>query len=158
VRLAAWLGHYAADAHMPLHTTKNYDGKETGNDGIHKRFEVEMVDRFPEFERLTASPGRPVQYVHNIPEFVFTFVLSSYRCVPQLFHADNIARQADPDFGDRYYHELRDASAGKLAMQRMTDAAHNIASLWYTAWVDAGKPPLPKEQLAQPPDEATLKE
>jgi hypothetical protein len=158
VRLASWLGHYTADAHMPLHTTKNYDGKETGNDGIHKRFEVEMIDRFPEFTTLTASPARPVRYVRNVPAFVFAFTLSSYRYVSKLLQADDVARQADPNLGDRYFRELHDASAGRLAMQRMTDSAYDLAALWYTAWVDAGKPRLPDTPAPQLSDDATPRE
>lgn len=153
VRLAAWLAHYVADAHMPLHTTKNHDGQETGNDGIHKRFELEMVDRFPEFGRLTASPAFGVRYVRDIPAFVFSFTLSSYRYISKLLKADNVARQTDPSYGERYYSALRDASAGHIAQQRMTDAAHAIASLWYTAWVDAGSPKLPDIAVPQPPDD-----
>ena len=46
VTWAADLGHYTADSHQPLHCTKNYDGQNTGNDGVHFRFEVMMMDRF----------------------------------------------------------------------------------------------------------------
>ncbi len=158
VRLAAWLGHYVADAHMPLHTTKNYDGKETGNDGIHRRFEVDMVDRFSEFQRLSASPALSVRHVKDVPDFVFAFTLASYRYIPKLFQADDIARKTDPNLADRYYQALRDASAGHIAMQRMTDAAHALASLWYTAWVDAGKPELPQGVVEMPADWTNLRE
>ena len=158
VRLASWLGHYVADAHMPLHTTRNYDGKETGNDGIHKRFEVDMIDQFPEFTILAASPAQPVRYVRNVPSFVFAFTLASYRYIPRLLQADDVARRADPSLGERYYRELRDASAGRLAMQRMTDSACDIASLWYTAWVNAEKPPLPDTPASQLSDDATTRE
>ena len=33
------LGHYVADSHVPLHTTKNYDGQLTGQKGIHAFWE-----------------------------------------------------------------------------------------------------------------------
>jgi hypothetical protein len=33
--IAAELGHYIGDAHTPLHTTVNYDGQLTGQDGRH---------------------------------------------------------------------------------------------------------------------------
>lgn len=29
------LGHYVADAHVPLHTTENYNGQKTNQIGIH---------------------------------------------------------------------------------------------------------------------------
>src|SRR5258706_2061936 len=35
LRLSADLGHYVADAHVPLHTTNNYDSQLTGQNGIH---------------------------------------------------------------------------------------------------------------------------
>lgn len=35
LRLSADLGHYVADAHVPLHTTENYNGQLSGQTGIH---------------------------------------------------------------------------------------------------------------------------
>jgi hypothetical protein len=43
---AADLGHYVADSHQPLHCTINYDGQRSGNEGVHLRFEVTMMDRY----------------------------------------------------------------------------------------------------------------
>src|SRR5690606_28898670 len=35
LRFSADLGHYVADAHVPLHTTENYNGQLSGQTGIH---------------------------------------------------------------------------------------------------------------------------
>ena len=35
LRYAADIGHYIGDAHVPLHTTKNYNGQLTNQKGIH---------------------------------------------------------------------------------------------------------------------------
>src|SRR5262245_41187053 len=43
---AATLGHYVADSHVPLHAVVNYDGKDTGQPGVHGRWEAGMVERF----------------------------------------------------------------------------------------------------------------
>ena len=43
---AAALGHYVADAHVPFHATRNYDGQLSGNSGIHARWETQLVERF----------------------------------------------------------------------------------------------------------------
>jgi hypothetical protein len=40
----------------------------------------------------------------------------------------------------------------------MTDSAYDIATLWYTAWVDAGKPRLPDTPAPQLSDDATPRE
>jgi hypothetical protein len=45
VQFSADLGHYVADLHMPLHSSENYDGQRSGNNGIHGRFEWQMIER-----------------------------------------------------------------------------------------------------------------
>src|SRR5687767_8572638 len=34
LKISAELGHYIGDAHVPLHTTENYNGQRTGQEGI----------------------------------------------------------------------------------------------------------------------------
>ncbi len=46
---AAALGHYVADAHEPLNTTKNYDGQLTGQMGLAERFAAHVIDRYTSF-------------------------------------------------------------------------------------------------------------
>ena len=41
---AGLMGHYFADLSQPLHVTENYDGRSTGQKGIHHWFEESMVD------------------------------------------------------------------------------------------------------------------
>ncbi|MGC6428813.1 MAG: hypothetical protein ACON4Y_05945 [Flavobacteriales bacterium] len=40
------LGHYIADANVPLHTTINYDGQLTGQKGIHAFWESRLPELF----------------------------------------------------------------------------------------------------------------
>jgi len=46
IRLAGELGHYIGDAHVPLHTTVNYNGQLTGQDGIHAFWETRIPELF----------------------------------------------------------------------------------------------------------------
>jgi hypothetical protein len=46
LRVSADLGHYVADAHVPLHTTKNYDGQLTGQTGIHGFWESRLPELY----------------------------------------------------------------------------------------------------------------
>src|SRR4051812_18380705 len=41
---SAVLSHYTGDSFQPLHAAVNYDGKDTGQTGIHSRFETELFD------------------------------------------------------------------------------------------------------------------
>src|SRR5690606_13006765 len=48
LKISADLGHYIADAHVPLHTTENYNGQHTGQKGIHGFWESRLPELFSE--------------------------------------------------------------------------------------------------------------
>ena len=52
------IGHYVADAHVPLHAVLNYNGQLTGQTGIHNRWEDELFVRYQ--KQLVIKPG-PLQ-------------------------------------------------------------------------------------------------
>lgn len=140
--LAGHLGHYVADGHQPLHTTRNHDGQLTGNDGIHKRFETEMIRRFlAEYQDLAAFT-RPAQETGDPVAFTFDFLIDSYVWVDNLLRADTLAKRGVQGYEDAYYAALH-FFAGKLAKLSMAQAATDLGSLWYSAWIEAGRPKVP---------------
>ena len=46
LKISAELGHYLADAHVPLHTTENHNGQLTGQEGIHAFWESRLPELF----------------------------------------------------------------------------------------------------------------
>ena len=46
LKVSAELGHYIGDAHVPLHTTENYNGQLTGQEGIHGLWESRLPELF----------------------------------------------------------------------------------------------------------------
>jgi hypothetical protein len=46
LRQSAELGHYIADAHVPLHTTSNYNGQLTNQLGLHAFWESRIPELF----------------------------------------------------------------------------------------------------------------
>ena len=74
---AAYLSHFVADTTMPLHTTRNYDGQLTGNNGIHRRIEVEIVARFHNVSMIAPSGitevGDPVEWTFQQLERSLSF-------------------------------------------------------------------------------------
>ncbi len=141
-RIAAHLGHYVADGHQPLHTTTNHDGQLTGNRGIHTRFEDEMIRRhIAQYEDLAAFT-QPAQRATDPMAFTFDYLIDSYIWVDNLLRADTLASQGVPGYGDAYYAALH-VFAGKLAKLSMAQAATDLGSLWYSAWIEAGRPEIP---------------
>src|SRR5262249_18480021 len=88
VLFSAALSHYMQAANQPFHATINYDGQLTGNNGIHSRFERDLVERFE--SRLTISPAAP-RPILNARDAAFDTLLASYQLVDGILQADTEA-------------------------------------------------------------------
>ena len=159
-RQAGALAHYAADLHMPFHTTRNFDGQETGNEGIHFAVEVGLVKRNEPFFAAEIRKDRgAVVYVEDAEAALFRWLIAAHGRVAPILEADSAARRATgyhpglpenkADLDDLpseraapYYRALKkelDARGNPVAAS-MRDASADVARLLYTAWVRAGKP------------------
>ncbi len=94
VLVAADLGHYVADGHMPLHICKNYNGQLTGNSGIHSRYESTMIKA-----HITEInyPGSDVSVIHDVRGYIFSYLYDTYPYVDSILIADNYARETAGD-------------------------------------------------------------
>jgi len=157
--IAADLGHYVGDAHMPLHTTLNHNGQYTGQQGIHAFWEAQLPELFGRDYNLYTGPAT---YIPDVEKAVWAMIDSSHRLVYPLLYAEGKMKKDNPvdkqyvmgaggqpqknKFGQpvhayeyaHVYHELLDGMVEK----QMRKAIKMTASLWYTAWVNAGKPDL----------------
>lgn len=136
---AADLGHYVGDAYQPLHCTVNYDGQLTGNGGIHSRYESTMIGQY--ISSLSVHPDS-VRYVSDVYGLALSVVLHSNTYVDSILQADNAARTASGWNGggnapQAYYATLWERT-GRLTQEVLQGATQDLASLWYTAWVNAG--------------------
>ena len=153
--LSADLGHFIGDGHQPLHTTVNYDGKDSGNDGIHAMFETLMLNHY--MDEYKPAKLKIIE-IKNLDEAVFAWLIESYRLLDDLLEADTKARESlspkqqealivrydtDPASLPRGYLDDLYGSAGKLAWQQMDLAAIRLPSLWHWAWLEAGSPTPP---------------
>ncbi|MEY3052215.1 MAG: hypothetical protein RLY31_2000 [Bacteroidota bacterium] len=156
LRLAADLGHYIADAHVPLHTTENYNGQLTGQYGIHAFWESRLPELFAE-DNYDFWIG-PAHFLADPNAFFWNILLDSHRLVDSVLQTEKNLRQTFPtdrqlcfeskgrsvvkvpceDFSAAYHQQL-----GNMVESRMRKAIHAVASAWYTAWVLAGQPDLP---------------
>ena len=153
---SADLGHYIADAHVPLHTTENYNGQLTGQRGIHGFWE----SRIPELkaEDYDYFVGR-AKYVDSPIKSAWKIVYDSHMGVDSVLKFEAALNKEFPQ-DRKYSYENR----GNLMMKvysieytnrydlmikgqverRMRESIIMVGSLWYTAWVNSGKPNLEK--------------
>ncbi len=142
-RCAAALGHYVADAHQPLHTTEHYDGSRTEDgSGLHLRWEEKMPFFFWKTELISPAPA---QYIKDPWSAVLQWLDQSHARFRPIYTADQKASdESDEGVGSAdYYGRLWKDSRG-VFVDQVNAAVSDLSSLWYTAWIRAGRPPIPK--------------
>jgi hypothetical protein len=153
LKLSAELGHYIADAHVPLHTTENYNGQLTGQDGIHGFWESRLPESFS--GNYNFFVGR-AEYIPDIQSAAWQAIRSSHAMVDQVLGEEKkLASQFEERkfafetrgkvtvrvFSAEYsmaYHRI----LGGMVEERMRASIKTTGDFWYTAWVDAGQPDL----------------
>ena len=155
---AADIGHYVGDAYQPLHCTVNYDGRMTGNDGIHSRYESGLVNQYQSLLTVMADTLDPVTdpYLYMLDRIVRSNAL-----VDSIMKGDNAAKLASGWTGSgtpppAYYTALWEKT-GTMTSQLIQDATVAVASLWQYAWTQAGlMTPLTVAHTPTLPDAAAL--
>lgn len=135
-QIAAELGHYVADSHQALHLTLNYNGQMTNNYGIHSRYETEMINSH--LDAIT-FPDSIAGYWDSPVDSVFDYVSEIYPIVDLIMAADDRAYQVDSNHGNTYYSMMWDDLAD-TTIWTLNRAVIDLASVWYTAWINAGSP------------------
>ena len=169
LKYSADIGHYIADAHVPLHTTENYNGQFTGQRGIHGLWESRLVEINAEnYGYFVGKAG----YVKSVLDFTWEAVEESHLALDSVLKME---RELTAEFpSDRKYaFEQRGNTTIQTYSKEFCHAYHNnmngmverrlrsaiiaVGSIWYTAWVDAGQPDLRSLQN-KPPSPELLKE
>jgi hypothetical protein len=155
LKLSAEFGHYIGDAHVPLHTTSNYNGQKTNQYGIHGFWESRIPELFAD-ESYDYFVGKP-EMIENTSDFYWNVVLSSHRAVDSVLNIEQRLRRTFPadqqmcpdvrlerqvltqcrDFAAAYQADMDD-----MVERRMRASIHAVSSAWYSAWVEAGEPDL----------------
>jgi len=133
------LGHYVGDPHQPLHATINYNGYLTGNGGIHSRYESTMLNKFSAQVSISKDS---VHYISDVYGFAFDYIITSNALVDSILHADNFAKAQSGWSGSgtapAQYYDVMWQQLSEMTKTQIQSASVNLASLWYTAWVNAG--------------------
>lgn len=132
--IASDLGHYIADAHMPLHITRNYNGQLTGQTGIHSRYETTMIGKF---QNQIIYSGDNLKYIENISDYVFEMINENYKYVDSVLAADAAAKSyAGNNTSDVYYNKFWELTKD-FTIKLFKSASNKIACVIYTEWINA---------------------
>ncbi|MEJ8801301.1 zinc dependent phospholipase C family protein [Pontibacter sp. H249] len=154
LRLSTELGHYVADACVPLHTTQNYNGQLTGQRGIHGFWESRLPELFSNNYDFFVGQA---QYIEQPQLKAWDIVASAHIALDSVLYFE---RQLTQEFDEekKYSFEARNNLTTRVYSRAFSQAYSNrlkgqverqmrlaikmTASFWYTAWVDAGQPNL----------------
>ena len=136
---AAILARYVAEAHDPFNTTSDASGAASGQDGVAGRYTRTLVNKYRMFFIINPSGAYKVA---DPTAQAFGMVMEAHTWVDNILLADARARSGKVDYGTEYEDDFYNA-AGHILLRQLTSASTDVASYWYTAWVNAGRPPLP---------------
>jgi hypothetical protein len=155
LKYSAEIGHYIADAHVPLHACHNHNGQFSGQKGIHGLWESRIPELLAEKEwDFFLSPAR---YINDPLTFIWKSVLESAAAADTVLayektltlefsedqkyafepRNDVVIRQYSSAFTIAYDRKMKG-----MVERRMRQSIFAIACFWYTAWVNAGQPDL----------------
>ncbi|WPU95491.1 hypothetical protein SNE25_08140 [Mucilaginibacter sabulilitoris] len=90
---SANLGHYIADAHVPLHLTENYNGQLTGQTGIHTLWESRIPELFGNRYNYFVDRAR---YIENQLAEAFKICGTSFKSVDTVLRFERILNKTFP--------------------------------------------------------------
>jgi hypothetical protein len=156
LKASADLGHYVADAHVPLHLTINYNGQLTNQTGIHALWESRIPELFGNHWNYYASKAR---YIDDPLKEAFKICSSSFKEVDSVLRFERILNKTFPPDkkydtvkrNGKTYRDYSEAYAlayqkmlNRMVQRRIRSSILSVGSFWFSAWVDAGQPDLNK--------------
>lgn len=153
LRMSAELGHYVADANVPLHTTSNHNGQLTGQHGIHGFWESRLPELFSSQYNFFVGKA---SYESDPQQRAWDAVTEAHRLVDSVLNEERLltinhsnskfnyetkGKQTVRVYSFGFSKSYHDSLKGMVERQ-MRASVKMTADLWYTAWVDAGQPDL----------------
>ena len=169
LKYSADIGHYIGDAHVPLHTTANYNGQLTGQKGIHGLWESRLVEINADDYNYFVGKAK---YIDRVLDCAWDAVKASHLALDSVLRFE---KELTEEFSanHKYSYEQRGNTVVSTYSYEFSQAYHNrldgmverrmraaivtVGSIWFTAWVDAGQPDLSRLQNT-PPSEALIEE
>lgn len=142
---AGWLGHYAADASQPLHTTIKYNGwvgpnphGYTTEHKIHWEFEGPYVAANIKASDFAPFVKAPERLNDPFADYI-AYLKNSNTLVEKVYQLEKVG-----GFTGKGTPEALDFTTHRLAA-----GAQMLLNLWYTAWLESAVP-LPEHRSPQP--------
>jgi hypothetical protein len=132
------LAGLVADVHNPLALTDNADGQKTEQHGLWARFTIRLPEAMQ--KRLKLDPDA-AHFLDEPRRYVFEMINDTYVWLDNLLYQEDLAHRGQSGYTELYYEMFEQRTRGILR-DRLSQAAGDVGSFWYTAWTAAGRPEL----------------
>lgn len=125
------LCHYTGDAAMPLHTTRDYDGRRQPDGSVQQKGIHAKIDGFPEKNKITAEEvcrGLEAKKIDDVWAYVNKFIAESHTHVAKCYELDAAGAFDKPTEESRAF-----------ILARVRAGAQFTLDLWYNAWLQSAK-------------------
>ncbi len=125
------LCHYTGDAAMPLHTTRDYDGRRQPDGSVQQKGIHAKIDGFPEKNQITAEEvcrGLEAKKIDDVWAYVNKFIAESHTHVAQCYELDAAGAFDKPT-----------AESRAFILARVRAGAQFTLDLWYNAWLQSAR-------------------
>jgi hypothetical protein len=132
------LAGLVADLHNPLALTDNADGQKTEQHGLWARFSIRLPEAMQ--KRLKLDPDA-AHFLDDPRRYLFAMINDTYVWLDNLLYQEDLAHRGQSGYTELYYEAFEQRARGILR-DRLSRAAGDVGSYWYTAWTAAGRPEL----------------
>lgn len=122
----------------PLAVTDNADGQKTEMHGLFVRFSAKLPEAMQRRLKLRPEAAR---FLDDPDAHVSAILRAGYVWADNLLYAEALAKLGQSGYGESYFEAL-ELRAGPILSERLSQAATEAGSYWYTAWTSAGRPQL----------------
>ncbi|WP_084237155.1 zinc dependent phospholipase C family protein [Pedobacter africanus] len=151
---SAYIGHYVADAHVPLHTTQNHDGQLSNQTGIHAFWESRLPELFAKNYNYVVGSAA---YIENPLKEAWRIISNTHKKVDTVLRLEAALNASFPAYRKYSYAERNNLVSKQYSLayskayhkglnnmveRQMRASILAIGSYWYSAWIDAGQPEL----------------
>ena len=154
LKVSTEIGHYIADANVPLHTTYNYNGQFTNQIGIHGFWESRLPELF--FDDYDLFVGGAT-YLEDVQDRIWDCTYASHKALDSVLTIEKRLTESFP-LDKKFSFEERNGSTVKVysfdysktyhyllnsqVERQLRSSIKMVGDIWFTAWVDAGQPQL----------------
>lgn len=157
LRHAADLGHYVGDAHVPLHTTVNYNGQLTDQLGIHAFWESRIPELFAlsEYDFFVGK----AEYIPDLKSYIWSVIIDTHSKMPEVLRVEKELSKTYPSdrqyafdsrlgqsvkLQSREYSKAYENAMQGMVEEQMAKSIKSLGDLWFTAFINAGSPDFSK--------------